>query len=321
LSLEEIRWLSDGLGYLKALSVTGGEPFIRKDIFEIVELFYKNNSTRYFAIHTNGICQKEILNFIERHCRIHNDTYLQFCISIDEIGVLFDRIREKSGVWKILEDTLKRIVLLQKKYKNISLFCNTTIMHSNETRLAEIYDYVVNTVKARHAFSLIRGKPKEPEEKEIDYNNILHFINKTYVDHPKIFPFSPVIIKEIVENLVTQITLRALKEKRQIIPCKAGDNFVTIMDNGDVISCEIRNDLLGNLRDYNYNLRALLNNRKTKQILKDIKNNECYCTWENPIITSIISNPHYYFKIFFAWLRYLLTGVITRKVSNRLFDK
>jgi len=315
LSLEEIQRFSSGLGYLKALSVTGGEPFIRKDIFEIIELFYKNNATRYFAIHTNGICQKEILYFIERHCRIHNDTYLQLCLSIDEIGDSFDKIRERPGAWKILTDTFKKIVLLQKSYKNIFIFCNTTVMHSNETRLAEIHNYIVNTIKARHALSLIRGNPKEPEEKKIDYKNVLNFINNIYLDRPAISPFTPVIIKEIMESLVTEITLRAMREKRQIIPCKAARNLVTIMDNGDVISCEIRNDLLGNLRNYNYDLRALLNNQKTKEVLKSIQNNECYCTWENPITTSIIFNPQYYFKIFFTWLKYLQTGVITRKVA------
>jgi MoaA/NifB/PqqE/SkfB family radical SAM enzyme len=47
LTLEEIGLISSKMGHLKTLTVTGGEPFLRNDIFEIIGKFYKNNGLQY----------------------------------------------------------------------------------------------------------------------------------------------------------------------------------------------------------------------------------------------------------------------------------
>ena len=56
LSLEELDKItaSMGKGSLMFLLPTGGEPFLRKDIGEIVKIFHKNTGVRNVGIPTNG---------------------------------------------------------------------------------------------------------------------------------------------------------------------------------------------------------------------------------------------------------------------------
>ncbi len=56
LSLEEIDKVSSsmGKGSLMFLLPTGGEPFLRKDIGEIIKIFHKNTGVRNVGIPTNG---------------------------------------------------------------------------------------------------------------------------------------------------------------------------------------------------------------------------------------------------------------------------
>ena len=56
LSLEEIEKVaaSMGKGSLMFLLPTGGEPFLRKDIGEIVKIFHKNTGVRNVGIPSNG---------------------------------------------------------------------------------------------------------------------------------------------------------------------------------------------------------------------------------------------------------------------------
>ena len=56
LSLEEIDKVtaSMGKGSLMFLLPTGGEPFLRKDIGEIIKIFHKNTGVRNVGIPTNG---------------------------------------------------------------------------------------------------------------------------------------------------------------------------------------------------------------------------------------------------------------------------
>ena len=52
------------------------------------------------------------------------------------------------------------------------------------------------------------------------------------------------------------IVKRTLVEKRQVIPCLAGVASAQIAPNGDVWTCCIRAESVGNLREHNYDFAA-----------------------------------------------------------------
>src|SRR3989304_1198374 len=54
LKLDEIGKVSEKMKHIGYLTLGGGEPFLRKDLPEICEIFYKNNRARAFSIPTNG---------------------------------------------------------------------------------------------------------------------------------------------------------------------------------------------------------------------------------------------------------------------------
>src|SRR3989344_2872711 len=56
LNLEEIDRLTRSLGKsILNVNLTGGEPFLRKDFFEIVEMYFKNAKINSVYITTNGM--------------------------------------------------------------------------------------------------------------------------------------------------------------------------------------------------------------------------------------------------------------------------
>ena len=58
LSVENLRKLATSNPKLLALSITGGEPFLRKDLYKIVNLFKK----QVVAIPTNGFLTDNIID-------------------------------------------------------------------------------------------------------------------------------------------------------------------------------------------------------------------------------------------------------------------
>src|SRR5881396_3484740 len=54
LEFDEIRKLSEDLGPLEILNLSGGEPFIRKEFADIVKLFIRNNGVREVYVPSNG---------------------------------------------------------------------------------------------------------------------------------------------------------------------------------------------------------------------------------------------------------------------------
>lgn len=66
LTLDELRKVSRHMGWLNNLLVTGGEPFLRRDLAEILEAFVNNNKLQFTLIPTNGFYRERILTTIEK---------------------------------------------------------------------------------------------------------------------------------------------------------------------------------------------------------------------------------------------------------------
>src|SRR6266550_3457704 len=84
------------------------------------------------------------------------------------------------------------------------------------------------------------------------------------------------------------IVKRTLVEKRQVIPCLAGIASAQIAPNGDVWTCCIRAESVGNLREHNYDFRATWTTAKAHELRKSIKAGECYCPLANASYTNML---------------------------------
>jgi len=89
-------------------------------------------------------------------------------------------------------------------------------------------------------------------------------------------------------NRYYDIVKQTLVEKRQIIPCLAGLASAQIAPNGDVWTCCIRAESVGNLRDHNYNFRETWSTPKADELRRSIKAGECYCPLANASYTNML---------------------------------
>ena len=63
------------------------------------------------------------------------------------------------------------------------------------------------------------------------------------------------------------------------LPCKALSSSCFIEPDGGVYPCTSYANKLGNLRDFNYDLRKIWNSEKSKKVRKLIKDNKCGGCW------------------------------------------
>ncbi len=93
------------------LTVTGGEPFIRKDFVEIIDNIIKNCGVPRISIKTNGFYIDRIKNFIPKLIEKHPGTEFTLSISLDGPEEVHDKVRNFKGAYnKVLEtiDEMKR---------------------------------------------------------------------------------------------------------------------------------------------------------------------------------------------------------------------
>ena len=100
LSVPEIEKLTKSLGNsLLNVNFTGGEPFARKEINEIANLYIKNTTIQSIYITTNASLPDRILNFANEIISKNKDIELSIQISIDSLPERHNQIRKIDNLF------------------------------------------------------------------------------------------------------------------------------------------------------------------------------------------------------------------------------
>jgi MoaA/NifB/PqqE/SkfB family radical SAM enzyme len=85
-----------------------------------------------------------------------------------------------------------------------------------------------------------------------------------------------------------KLVKRILDEEDQVIDCYAGWASTQIYADGSVWPCCVRADNLGNLRDYDYDFKAIWFGEKIKEVRRSIAAKECHCPLANASYTNML---------------------------------
>lgn len=309
LSLKEIEKISKNLGNIKYLTITGGEPFLRDDLSKIIKVFFVNNKIKMLAVHTNGSQPRKISERVEEILKICPELNIKICISIDALFDKHDKIRNKKDSFKEALKTIEMLKVLERKYKNLSLRSVGCLSKLNIKDILKTHTYLEEKVGISHGTALMRGDVREYaevstqfEDYEQMYKEVKQYYRKKLIKNYPVFYF----LRNTVESLKPKVIIKMLRKKKIIYPCKAGKKVIVLMDNGDIYPCELFNkvEMLGNIKDFNYNLYKLLESPKSKNIIKNIK--KCWCTWECIIPINLIFNIKAYPLILREYLKIIL---------------
>ena len=146
LTLDEVEKIFSSMHPVYFFNMSGGEPFLRKDLPEIVGLACKYLKPRVVHTPTNAILTERIVENTEKIIRIVRDYNPSVPVtvkpSIDGVGELHDEIRGVNGNFECLLKTIEGLKRLENKYDNFHLELGTVISNYNIQYLDEIEDFV-----------------------------------------------------------------------------------------------------------------------------------------------------------------------------------
>lgn len=288
LSTDEIEKLTKSIGRsLQNINITGGEPFARKDISEILRMYYSNTSIRSAFITTNGSLPDRVERLcIEKSQKFPNKLlFLQ--ISIDALPSEHNRIRKIDGLF---EKAIESYDVANKFGPNVQASIALTISPENCEQVVQVYEYLIDTCKVKNiALNIVRDEgiytvPKD--KKELILAAYSSLSDRIVCDRSKglLKAWDPSSTQGRLMNKKNEIWREILQkiylEPKYIVPCMAGSIFGIIEANGNVKPCEILDASVGNLRDFSMDFKKLWNSSRASEIKDWVRDTKCNCHYD-----------------------------------------
>lgn len=279
--------------------LSGGEPFLRKDIAEICQSIYNNCKPGIIIIPTNGILCDLIPKKVQEIMESCPDTQIIINLSLDGIKGKHDEIR---GVKDNYEKTMRTYrALRQLESQNLELGIHTVISRFNVKEVEEIYRHVQHLGMESHYIT-------EIAEERVELDTVGACVTPALEDYSKAIDFLANELKKQNFSGVSKITQsfrlqyyelvkRTLKEKRQVIPCYAGFVSAQIAPDGNVWACCIKAESIGNLREVDYDFRKIWSGESADKLRKSIRAGKCYCPLANVSYTNMLCDFMALFKV------------------------
>ncbi len=296
LCLKEIEITLSNLGPLLSLSLTGGEPFLRKDLTDIIKLIAKFNLTQNILLFTNGISTGLVLEKIEKIVYDNNEINFFIGVSIDGKKIEHDKYRGQTGAYEKAITTLYALQKLEKHFENLNIGVCSTFHHGNQATLIKFWESIYKEFDIIPGMTIIRGNPKNIELKKVDtvlYKQALDWIEEKRSSLNKQSLFQTLVNTRI--NLGHRMAYNVYTSGKRTYDCYAGKLMGVISETGDVFPCEmLDNANIGNLRNYNYDLENIWRSPKAFKIREEINTKKCSCTYECQYTTNTLYNVKYW---------------------------
>lgn len=293
LTFAQLEKVSATMPPITDLWLSGGEPTLRRDISDVIDLFVKNNGVKRVIIPTNGLIKSRVFEIVNK--ALENNPWLDLYLNIalDGYGETHDRIRGVPGNWTKTLDCIESLYPLKSKFTDrFRLNVNTVVCAENYTEIETLAEFMWRNYQLDgQYFNIIRGetlvgekiKQVPPEVLPEMYAKVAK-LTKCYGD--RMFAGDDAT-KRFVKNVayVGTITTHYRTQHANFnqptpwpFPCTAGETTAVIDYNGDVRACELR-EKFATLADFDYDFGALWAAQARANELSEIDGGKaCWCT-------------------------------------------
>jgi len=258
LNLDEIARIFDQLPRMDAVRLTGGEPFVRRDMPEICRLVQEKLQPLAVHVTTNGFLTDRIVSFCEQR---RKDRPLHVLISMDGLKEKHNSIRGTENAFTSCVKTIEALAPRRKELR-LELAVNQTIVDADGVeqyqllrdflRKYGVHNNMVMAYDVSATYSVERDVNLAPTEigqfstfGEFTADHLRTLIREVENDLPN-YPFWERIAKRYYLRGIANRLLH--KKGVPNPPCVALNAHLRIFPNGDVPTCQFNSKVVGNLR-------------------------------------------------------------------------
>jgi radical SAM protein with 4Fe4S-binding SPASM domain len=283
---------------LQRVHIGGGEPFLRKDISQIIGTISRDWDARVICLPTNGSIRQPLISTVQNfaaNCQNH----LRLHFSLNTLEQNFQEFSGTKDTFQEWEETFRLAKSITDQSTNITLLTLMTFNDHNQAYFENLIDYVTNSL-CPDDVSIGLVRPHKTYNPVLDIEKYRQLI-KTYFSETS----SQNLFLKAYRTLIREHMATYYLQKRSLTKCYSGKMRVVMSPEGNIYPCETRgypegddeSFLLGNIRDFNYNIRNLLKSPRSQEVLDEIKNRSCHCSQGIDLSLSLLCSHQFKLKL------------------------
>lgn len=283
LTLDEIREFARKNGNFRWIEITGGEPFLRSDIVEIVRAFKEGSKGLYvLTMPTNSLCNADSEAAKIEEILKMGIPKVSITISLDGYRELHDKIRGVPGNFDRAMNMARKLRELQARYRNLFFVFGYTMSAYNQGRLLETVEKVraelpwvtynnfhVNAGQVSDIYYKNSGMDLKPDPQAFA-DELSSFIGMRKPE----FGTIPIIESAFLRKLEYYVRTGNTPLKGRSL-----DASLFLDSYGNVYPSIMWGRKIGNVRDVSFELSALWHNADAEEVRRLIKEGKEPSSW------------------------------------------
>jgi len=248
------------LPFMKTVNVTGGEPFLREDLEDIINVLRKK--TNRLVISSNGFFTEKILSLFRKR----KDIGIR--ISIEGLPKSNDELR---GIKDGFDRGIRTLIELHHMgVKDIGF--GITISDRNAKDMIELYhlskmmglEFATAAIHNSFYFHKFDNNFQNPEVAIEELKKLIDELLKSRK------------IKDWFRAYFNYGLINYIKGRPRLLPCEMGYDSFFLDPRGEIFPCNVMEESMGNLKEKSFD--ELWNSDKAKEIREKVKmcSNNCW---------------------------------------------
>lgn len=275
------------------LTFSGGEPFLRRDLPDIVVAAVAACRPAVVNIPSNGWFTGRVVQGVERICRAAPGTQLVINLSLDHHDPeRHDAIRGAPGSWDRLMDTLAGLRALGAP--NLTVGCHTVVSAENEADFPAVAQglarlgadsYIVEPAEQRVELGTV-GAPIVPQADRFG-----RAATASLAADPRPRGGVARLVRALRGEYYGRVARYLGGDAGAMPVCHAGFLSAHIGADGEVWSCCVLARPLGSLRDTGFDFPSVWFSPQAEEFRAWMRQRRCACPLANASYTNLLVEP------------------------------
>ncbi len=294
----EVNEIARQYGPLNNLSLSGGEPFVRSDLPELCQPFIDHCGTSVIDIPSNFWFTEKMVDQLERLAGRNPEVLVEVQLSLDHVGPAHDLSRRVDGLYARVKATLDALAPVRERCPNLRIKASLVWLERNRDDMERITAEVGQTLDVDRIHVAYPNQIISPDGDPAVAADITRFDAACH----RVAAHSPGAATDIYSASIrgsrfvqSRLLSQAASGQRPLGDfCQAGRWVLVINERGEVFPCEPLWESIGNVRDHNLDVGAVLEGPAYADFRKRrLGNGSCNCTWGVAISASIASRVRF----------------------------